>query len=76
MSDTKGKDKNQETVADIYANKTESNNAGFDIDGNMTTWHTHETYIGTGNHSSLWDDILKEKRAQQKAAKEKERIKS
>ncbi len=58
-----------ETVEDIFINKSESNNSRFDISGNMTTWHTHETYGGTGNHDSLWDDILKEKRKKEKAAR-------
>jgi hypothetical protein len=58
-----------ETVEDIFINKSESNNSRFDISGNMTTWHTHETYGGTGNHDSLWDDILKEKRKKEKAVR-------
>ena len=63
----------RETVEDIFINKSESNNSRFDISGNMTTWHVHETYSGTGNHESLWDDILKEKRLKDKAAKTAEK---
>lgn len=71
MDETKPKvnPKSQETVEDIFTNKGESDNSRFDIAGNMTTWHTHETYGGTGNHNSLWGDILKEKRLKDKATK-------
>lgn len=65
----KTRPKDNETVEDIFSNKSESNNSRFDIPGNMTTWRTHETYNGTGNHNSLWDDIHKEKRIKDKAAK-------
>lgn len=69
MKDTmpKSNPKHQETVEDIFSNKSESNNSRFDIPGNMTTWRTHETYSGSGNHDSLWDDISREKRKKQKA---------
>lgn len=61
--------KKEESVEDIFSNKSESNNSRFDVPGNMTTWRTHETYNGTGNHNSMWDDLHKEKRKELKAAK-------
>jgi len=61
--------KHQETVEDIFSDKRESNNSRFDIAGNTTIWRTHETYLGSGNHVSLWDEISREKRKQQKAGK-------
>ncbi len=54
---------NESLLSDkIYKNDFDDNNSRFDRTGNMTTWRVHETYIGSGNHHSLWDDLLKEKR--------------
>ncbi|MEO8514454.1 MAG: hypothetical protein ABI543_12910 [Ignavibacteria bacterium] len=54
------------SIDNPYKNEIVFNNSRFDRTGNMSTWNVHETYIGTGNQRSLWDEILKERRLKKK----------